>query len=83
MGHCFFFFRIPGPLILVTFVGSILVYLGVTAYYFYMKYYSAAIIFLIFSVLYMLCFWWWRDRIPFATSRLFIVSVCFKSNLIM
>ncbi|GAA5810436.1 hypothetical protein MFLAVUS_003857 [Mucor flavus] len=65
---------IPGPLILVTFVGSILVYLGVTAYYFYMKYYSAAIIFLIFSVLYMLCFWWWRDRIPFATIMLKAVT---------
>lgn len=61
---------IPGPLIIITFVGSIIVYLGVTAYYFYMRYYPAAIIFLIFSLLYMLCFWLWRDRIPFAKVML-------------
>ncbi|KAG2202551.1 hypothetical protein INT47_012545 [Mucor saturninus] len=60
---------IPGPLIWITFVGSIVLYLGVTAYYFYMQYYSGAIIFLIFSVLYIFCFWSWRDRIPFATGK--------------
>ncbi|CAO3616314.1 unnamed protein product [Mucor fragilis] len=61
---------IPGPLIVITFVGSILVYLGVTIYYFYMHYYSAAIIFLIFTLLYAFCFYLWRDRIPFATVML-------------
>ncbi|KAF1796272.1 plasma-membrane choline transporter-domain-containing protein [Mucor lusitanicus] len=61
---------IPGPLIIITFVGSILVYLGVTIYYFYMHYYSAAIIFLIFTLLYAFCFYLWRDRIPFATVML-------------
>ncbi|KAI8971865.1 plasma-membrane choline transporter-domain-containing protein [Mycotypha africana] len=60
----------PGPLITITFIGSIIVYLGVTIYYFYMHYYSAAIIFLIFTLLYAFCFWSWRDRIPFATVML-------------
>ncbi|CAO3692029.1 Protein pns1 [Rhizopus azygosporus] len=61
---------IPGPLIYITFIGSIIVYFGVTIYYFVRHYYSAAIIFLIFSCLYLLCFFWWRSRIPFATVML-------------
>ncbi|KAI7900568.1 plasma-membrane choline transporter-domain-containing protein [Cokeromyces recurvatus] len=61
---------IPGPLIIITLVASILVYIAATAYYFYMHYYSAAIIFLIFTVLYLFCFWSWKDRIPFATIML-------------
>ncbi|KAI8875802.1 DUF580-domain-containing protein [Backusella circina FSU 941] len=61
---------IPGPLITITFVLSILVYFAVTIYYFYMHYYSAAIVFLIFSCLYLFCFWSWRDRIPFAKVML-------------
>ncbi|KAI9332641.1 plasma-membrane choline transporter-domain-containing protein [Pilaira anomala] len=55
------------PLIIVTFIGSIIVYFGVTIYYFVMHYYSAAIVFLIFACLYAACFFWWRSRIPFAT----------------
>ncbi|KAI9474213.1 MAG: plasma-membrane choline transporter-domain-containing protein [Benjaminiella poitrasii] len=61
---------IPGPLIVITFVASILVYIAATVYYFYMKYYPAAVVFLIFTVLYLICFWTWRDRIPFATVML-------------
>ncbi|KAI9316911.1 plasma-membrane choline transporter-domain-containing protein [Dichotomocladium elegans] len=60
----------PRIMIIGTFLGSILVYFGVTIYYFTQHYYSAAIVFLIFSVLYLLAFWWWRSRIPFATVLL-------------
>lgn len=60
----------PGPLIYVTFIGSIIVYFGVTIYYFVAHYYSAAIVFLIFACLYVACFFWWRSRIPFATVML-------------
>ncbi|CEG73414.1 hypothetical protein RMATCC62417_08804 [Rhizopus microsporus] len=67
---------IPGPLIYITFIGSIIVYFGVTIYYFVRHYYSAAIIFLIFSCLYALCFFWWRSRIPFATGKSYFVF-CF------
>jgi hypothetical protein len=58
----------PRPLIIVTFIGSIIVYFGVTIYYFVQHYYSAAIVFLIFACLYAACFFWWRSRIPFATG---------------
>ncbi|KAI7876601.1 DUF580-domain-containing protein [Lichtheimia hyalospora FSU 10163] len=61
---------IPRLMILITFIGSIIVYFGVTIYYFTQHYYSAAIVFLIFSVLYLFAFWWWRSRIPFATVML-------------
>ncbi|KAI7900418.1 plasma-membrane choline transporter-domain-containing protein [Cokeromyces recurvatus] len=60
----------PKPLIVVTFIGSIIVYFGVTIYYFVMHYYSAAIVFLIFACLYVACFFWWKSRIPFATVML-------------
>lgn len=60
----------PKPLIIVTFIGSILVYFGVTIYYFVKHYYSAAIVFLIFSCLYVACFFWWKSRIPFATGKI-------------
>ncbi|OAD76419.1 hypothetical protein PHYBLDRAFT_154980 [Phycomyces blakesleeanus NRRL 1555(-)] len=60
----------PRPLIIITFVCSIIVYFGVTIYYFTQHYYSAAIVFLIFSCLYLLAFWWWKSRIPFATVLL-------------
>ncbi|KAI8997374.1 plasma-membrane choline transporter-domain-containing protein [Pilobolus umbonatus] len=64
----------PKQLIYTTFIGSIIVYFGVTIYYFVRHYYSAAIVFLIFSCLYALCFFWWRSRIPFATVMLETVS---------
>lgn len=67
----------PGPLIVITFIASILVYLGATIYYFYMHYYSAAIIFLIFTALYALCFFMWRDRIPFATGKVYMLIFFF------
>ncbi|ORZ03277.1 plasma-membrane choline transporter-domain-containing protein [Syncephalastrum racemosum] len=60
----------PRFMIIATFIGSIIVYFGVTIYYFTQHYYSAAIVFLIFSCLYLLAFWWWRSRIPFATVML-------------
>ncbi|ORX45854.1 DUF580-domain-containing protein [Hesseltinella vesiculosa] len=60
----------PRQMIYATFIGSIIVYFGVTIYYFVQHYYSAAIVFLIFAVLYLLCFFWWRHRIPFATVML-------------
>ncbi|CAO3677145.1 unnamed protein product [Rhizopus stolonifer] len=60
----------PKPLIIITFIGSIIVYFAVTIYYFVRHYYSAAIVFLIFSCLYVACFFWWRSRIPFATEML-------------
>ncbi|KAI8376125.1 plasma-membrane choline transporter-domain-containing protein [Radiomyces spectabilis] len=60
----------PKPLIYITLIGSIIVYFGVTIYYFTQHYYSAAIVFLIFSCLYLCTFWWWRSRIPFATVML-------------
>lgn len=75
-----FFARIPGPLIVITFIGSIIVYIGVTAYYFYMRYYSAAIIFLIFSLLYIACFWFWRDKIPFAKGKLYYCRKVAREN---
>ncbi|KAI8369154.1 plasma-membrane choline transporter-domain-containing protein [Choanephora cucurbitarum] len=64
----------PRPLIYITFIGSIIVYFGVTIYYFIAHYYSAAIVFLIFSVLYVFCFFSWRSRIPFATIMLQTVT---------
>ncbi|KAI9256456.1 plasma-membrane choline transporter-domain-containing protein [Phascolomyces articulosus] len=67
----------PRFMIIATFIGSIIVYFGVTIYYFTQHYYSAAIVFLIFSCLYLLAFWWWRSRIPFATVMLETVcSIC-------
>lgn len=66
----------PRPLIIVTFIGSIIVYFGVTIFYFVKHYYSAAIVFLIFSCLYVLCFFWWKSRIPFATGK-YIISIVF------
>ncbi|KAI7857161.1 plasma-membrane choline transporter-domain-containing protein [Circinella umbellata] len=69
----------PRIMIIVTFIGSIIVYFGVTIYYFTQHYYSAAIVFLIFSCLYLLAFWWWRSRIPFATVMLDTVcQICRK-----
>ncbi|SAM00846.1 hypothetical protein [Absidia glauca] len=61
---------IPKLMIYITFIASIIVYFGVTIYYFTQHYYSAAIVFLIFAVLYLLSFFWWRKRIPFATEML-------------
>ncbi|KAI8149418.1 plasma-membrane choline transporter-domain-containing protein [Fennellomyces sp. T-0311] len=60
----------PRFMIIATFIGSIIVYFGVTIYYFTQHYWSAAIVFLIFSCLYLAAFWWWRSRIPFATVML-------------
>ncbi|KAI8884849.1 DUF580-domain-containing protein [Backusella circina FSU 941] len=60
----------PKQLIVTTFVGSIIVYFGVTIYYFVRHYYSAAIIFLIFSCLYLACFFFWRHKFAFATIML-------------
>lgn len=59
----------PRPLIIITFIGSIIVYFAVTIYYFVEHYYSAAIVFLIFACLYVACFFWWRHKIPFATGK--------------
>ncbi|CEP12232.1 hypothetical protein [Parasitella parasitica] len=70
----------PKPLIIITFIGSILVYFGVTIYYFVRHYYSAAIVFLIFSCLYVACFFWWRSRIPFATVMLQTITSITKSH---
>ncbi|KAI7872957.1 plasma-membrane choline transporter-domain-containing protein [Spinellus fusiger] len=64
----------PRPMIIITFVCSIIVYFGVTIYYLTQHYYSAAIVFLIFSCLYLICFWMWRKKIPFATVMLEIVT---------
>ncbi|KAI7891655.1 plasma-membrane choline transporter-domain-containing protein [Mucor mucedo] len=65
----------PKPLIILTFIGSIIVYFGVTIYYFVMHYYSAAIVFLIFSCLYLACLFWWRSRIPFATGITIAIGI--------
>ncbi|KAI8381023.1 plasma-membrane choline transporter-domain-containing protein [Radiomyces spectabilis] len=76
----------PRPMIISTFVGSIIVYFAVTIYYFYRHYYTAAIIFLIFSCLYLACFWFWRSRIPFATVMLETVTSItrrYKSTLVV
>ncbi|KAI8081408.1 plasma-membrane choline transporter-domain-containing protein [Halteromyces radiatus] len=61
---------IPKQMIYITFIASIIIYFGVTIYYFTQHYYSAAIVFLIFAVLYLFTFFWWRSRIPFATAML-------------
>ncbi|OAC98451.1 hypothetical protein MUCCIDRAFT_44729 [Mucor lusitanicus CBS 277.49] len=70
----------PRPLIIVTFIGSIIVYFGVTIYYFVKHYYSAAIVFLIFSCLYVACFFWWKSRIPFATVMLQTITSITRSH---
>lgn len=70
----------PRPLIVVTFIGSIIVYFGVTIYYFVEHYYSAAIVFLIFSCLYVACFFWWKSRIPFATVMLQTITSITRSH---
>ncbi|CAO3595704.1 unnamed protein product [Absidia cylindrospora] len=61
---------IPRLMIYITFIASIIIYFGVTIYYFVQHYYSAAIVFLVFAVLYLFSFFWWRKRIPFATEML-------------
>ncbi|CAO3640172.1 unnamed protein product [Cunninghamella blakesleeana] len=71
---------IPTPMIYITFILSIIIYFGVTIYYFTQHYYVAAIIFLIFSCLYLLCFFWWRSRIPFASVMLESVTSVMKRH---
>ncbi|CAO3636318.1 unnamed protein product [Cunninghamella echinulata] len=71
---------IPTLMIYITFILSIIIYFGVTIYYFTQHYYSAAIVFLIFSVLYLFCFFWWRSRIPFASVMLESVTSIMKRH---
>ncbi|KAL1922216.1 uncharacterized protein VTP21DRAFT_9755 [Calcarisporiella thermophila] len=66
--------RFPRFFIKFTFLLSILVYIGVTIFFFVMGYFVGAIIFLIFSVLFIMMWFWWKSRIPFAVVMLETVT---------
>jgi len=66
--------RFPKPLIKITFVISVLLYIAAAAYYAYLKLWVGTIIFAIFAVLYALSYYFWKSRIPFATLMLETVT---------
>ncbi|KAF9413483.1 putative choline transporter, neither null mutation nor overexpression affects choline transport [Podila epigama] len=69
----------PRQVIKVTFALSILLYLGVAAYFLYRRWWIPGIIFSIFGLLYAYMWWAWKSRIPFATVMLATITTVSRS----